>query len=69
MFTLIRNVMGFDFREEQELFLFSEMSMSTLEHPAWVTGVFSRNKGGQGVKLTTHLHLVPTLRTSLHPTP
>jgi hypothetical protein len=55
---------GFDSRQEQEIFIFftaSRPAVGPTQAPIqWVQGVLSREQSGWNVKLTTHLHLVPS---------
>jgi hypothetical protein len=56
----------FDFRQRQKIFLFpneSIMALRPTQPPIqWVSGTVSPGISGKGVKLTTHLHLMPKLR-------
>jgi hypothetical protein len=57
---------GFDSRNEQEVFPFStafRLVLGPNQPPIqWFSGHFPRNKEAGGMKLTTHLHLVPRSR-------
>jgi hypothetical protein len=54
---------GFDSRQDQEIFLFStaiRLALGPTQSPIqWVPGAISLGINRPGVKLTTHLHLVP----------
>jgi len=50
----------FGSRQEQDIVLFSKSPVRLWGPPSLLFGGYR----GQGVKLTTHLHLVPRLRTS-----
>jgi hypothetical protein len=56
-------VRGFDSRQGLRIFLFTTASRTALaptQPPIqWVLGALSLGESGRGVKLTTHLHLVP----------
>jgi hypothetical protein len=56
-------VLGFNSRQGLGIFLFataSRMSIVPTQPPIqWVAGAFSLGQSDGGVKLTTHLHLVP----------
>jgi hypothetical protein len=60
--------LGFESLQEQEMYLLSKSPRPalrpTLRPTQWVMEVFSPKKCGQGVGLTTNLHLVPKLRMS-----
>jgi hypothetical protein len=55
-------VLGFDSRRELGIFLFTTVSRTALGSTKppiqWVRGFFPRGQSDQGVKLTTHIHLV-----------
>jgi hypothetical protein len=49
-------------RQRQDIFLFATASRLALRPAQWVPGVPSSGRSGRGVKLTTHIHLVPRLK-------
>jgi hypothetical protein len=54
---------GFKFRQKLGIFLSTTGSgVHTASYPMGTSGSFPGGKSGRGVKLTTHLHLVPSLR-------
>jgi len=65
-------VQGFDCRRGLRIFLFTTASSTalgpTLPPIQWVPGVLSLGVKRRGVKLTTHLHLVPMSKNAWNST-